>query len=421
MKKNGLLRDFTTLAGGNVVAQVIALAAYFVLTRIFTPDDFGLFNIFFSYIEVLIILSTCKYELAPVVAQSDDEARAVAAFALRLNTLVSLLLLAVATVLWLSHSLPARYDALGWMVLLIPPMVFFSGTSRVYAGLFNRMKSYRVMAASETTNAATAALLKALLGLLGMTQSGMPIGTVAGRGLANLCYRLKMRQAGIVLRATAAERRAAARRHANFPRYVATKDFVNSLSSALPFLWLGVHFDHAEVGLFGLALTFTFRPVNILNVAIERVLYSHCAEAMRAGQPVGHLVRRFLLVANAVALPCCAVAWLVAEPVMVFCFGSRWAGIGVYVQALLPWVYVMLSSTSLMFIPNLFGTQRTEFGFYLLLLALRVAAVAVGLWQGSFLLGVRLFAAAGAAVALALLVWYVAQVRRYDHQILTRK
>jgi hypothetical protein len=78
----------------------------------------------------------------------------------------------------------------------------------------------------------------------------------------------------------------------------------------------------------------------------------------------------------------------------------------------------MLSSTSLMFVSNVFSTQKTEFGFYLVLLVLRVAAIAVGIHAGSFLLAIRLYATAGALVAASLLVWYLWQVRRYE---LTRR
>lgn len=411
MKRSPIIREMGTLLSGNVLAQVISLLAYFALTRIFSADDYGLFSIFYSYIEVLIILSTCKYELAIVAADTDREADALARFTLRMNAIVSTLLLTIALALWLTGSLPGNFKALGWMVLLIPPMVFFCGTSRVYSFLFNRAHSYGTMALSETVNAAAAALLKIGLGLLGVLQAGMPVGTVAGRAIGNLVYRLKMKQ---LERVGLAEQRAAARRHRNFPRYVATKDFVNSFSSNLPFLWLALYFDRAEVGLFALALTFTFRPINILNVAFEQVLYARTAEGVRERRPIAGMIGKFLLGLNAVALPLAVLAWFVAEPVFGFCFGGRWAGCGVYVRALLPWVYIMLSSTSLMFVSNVFSTQRTEFVFYLVLLALRVAAIAVGIAQGSFLLAIRLYATAGALVAASLLLWYLWQVRRYE-------
>lgn len=420
MTHRPIVREISTLLSGNVLAQVIGLAAYFALTRIFSTEDYGLYSIFYSYIEVLIILSTCKYELAIVAADSDSEANAMVRFTLRLNTIVSVVLLSVALVLWLTGLLPGNFAQLGWMVLLIPPMVFFCGTSRVYSFLFNRAHRYSTMALSETVNAVAGAVIKIGLGLLGILQAGMPVGTVAGRAVGNLVYRLKCNPITQNTQNTpiTPNPRAVARKHRNYPRYVATKDFVNSFSSNLPFLWLALYFDRADVGLFALALTFTFRPVNVLNVAFEQVLYARTAEGVRERKSVGRMIVRFLLLLNAVAVPLFVLAWFVAEPVFAFCFGGRWAGCGVYVQALLPWVFLMLSSTSLMFISNVFSTQRTEFGFYLVLLVLRMAAIAVGIHAGSFLLAIRLYATAGALVAASLLVWYLWQVRRYEHSLI---
>ena len=419
MKKSSILKETGTLLGGNVLAQVIALAAYFILMRIFSPDDYGLYNIFYSYIEVLIILSTLKYELAVVVADNDREANDLAGLTLRINTLVSLLLLTIVLVLWLTGMLPGNFAQLGWMVLLIPPMVFFCGTSRVYGALFNRMHCYRSIAVNETVNAGTGALLKIALGLLGMLQAGMPVGTVAGRAIANITYRLKLRQLGRTP-SFHGDRTAAfsvMRKHRNFPFFVASKDFINSLSYNLPFLWLALYFDRAEVGLFALALTFTFRPANLLNTAIEKVYYARTAEGVRLGEPVGRMISRMLLVVNAIALPVCILAWFVAEPVFSFCFGGRWAGCGIYVRALLPWIFLSLSATPLTFISNVFSSQRIEFYFYLVLLALRVAAIAIGVHAGDFLLAIRLYAAAGALISASLLMWYLWQVRRYERSL----
>ena len=411
MRRSPIVKEMGTLLSGNVLAQVISLVAYFALTRIFSTEDYGLYSIFYSYIEVLIILSTCKYELAIVAVDSDREANAMARFTLRLNAIVSMAILTIALVLWLTGTLPGNFEQLGWIVLLIPPMVFLCGTSRVYSFLFNRAHRYGTMAASETFNAASGALIKIGLGLLGVLQAGLPIGTVAGRAIGNMVYRLKMKRMEQISRS---EQWAVARRNRNYPLYVATKDFVNSFSSNLPFLWLALYFDRADVGLFALALTFTFRPANILNVAFEQVLYARTAEGVRQRQSISRMIKRFLLVLNAVAIPLFVLAWFVADPVFAFCFGGRWEGCGVYVRALLPWVFLMLSTHSLMFISNVFGTQRIEFGFYLAMLVMRVAAIAVGIHAGNFLLAIRLYAAAGALVAASLLVWYLWQVRRYE-------
>ena len=416
MKSKGIVGEAATLAGGNVMAQAISVAAYFALTRIFSPEDYGLYNIFYSYIEVIIILSTCKYELSAVVATYEREAAAVSRFALRMNTIVSTFLLTIALILWLTGALPGNFGALGWMVLLIPPLVFFNGTSRIYSTLYNRFHRYNQIALSDNVGAGAGAVLKIVFGLLGIAPAGLPVGTVLGQAAANINYRLHLK--GLELpKTTVEENKAAAKKHLNFPMYVAPKDFLNTLSSNLPFLWAAAFFDRAEIGLFGLALTFTLQPVNLLSSAFERVLYARVAEAVRDRRTIGRTIGKFiLLLAVAMALVCIA-AWFVAEPVFTFCFGQRWQGCGIYVQVLLPWAFIGMCSASLMFVSNVFSTQRIELFFNIAMLLLRVIAIYIGIRMGSFLLAIRMYALVSALTHAALTIWYLRQVILYERSL----
>ena len=209
----------------------------------------------------------------------------------------------------------------------------------------------------------------------------------------------------------------AARRHKNFPLYIASRDLVGCISANLPFLWLALYFDQAAVGLFALALTFTFNPVNMLSSSFERVFYARTAEKVRNRQPIAHTLRRFLLLLNAIAVPVAIGVWFVAEPLFSFCFSNSWRGCGIYVQMLLPWILLRLSSGSLVFISYIFSVQNIEFYFNLAMLALRVAAIAIGIHMGSFTLAILLYAAAGALVSASLLVWYLICVRRYEKSL----
>ncbi|MBR6441858.1 MAG: oligosaccharide flippase family protein [Bacteroidales bacterium] len=408
------IKDSGTLVSGQVAAQLIAFAAYPLLTRLFTPADFGLYNVFYSYIEVFIILSTGKYELSIVAAKSDAEAYAIARMTLGINTCVSLLLLTVVLALTLAgvHLSPLVPS----LALLIPFMVFFCGTTRVYSVLCNRGKRYRTIAAGEVTTSTAGVALKAAAGGIAplwgwLHTAGLPLGTVAGKAAGNLYYRLRVGRLPKTDRATA---RSLMHTHRNFPLYVMPKEFVSSFSANLPFLWLAAYFDNAAIGLFSLALTFTIRPVRILNNAFEAVFYADTTQKVRQGQPIGASIRRFVLVLNAAAIPLMVAGFFYAEPVFTFLFGDKWIGTGYYVRCLIPWLWVMLTANSLMFVSNIFGTQRVDFFFQIALLALRVAALGAGLLAHDFGLAVLLFSAASGTVQLALLGWYLFQVHRYD-------
>lgn len=412
------VRNSGTLLSGSVVAQGITFVAYLLLSRLYLPADFGLYNIFYSYIEVLIILSTCKYEMAIVKADSEAEAAALTRFSLRLNAVVSALILAAAVALSLLRVEAVPLPPL--LLLLIPLMVFFCGTTRVYTFAFDRYSHFRQIAAAEVVTSLSGTLLKVAFGLLAAVGQlfhlvGLPLGTILGKVAGNVYYRAGVRRLPSASPATPL--RPLLRKHRNFPLYSMPRELVSSFSANLPFMWLGLYFDNALLGLFSLAYTFTMRPVNILANTFEKVFYPSAKEKIDLHQPLGRDLGRFLLTLTAVVLPVLLVAFFFAEPLFTFLFGPKWIGTGYYVRCLVPWIGVLLLTNSLAFVPNVFATQRTDFLFQLVQLLFRVAALAIGLSRGDFALAVLCFCAVSTAVQLCQLGWYLYQVRQYDKKL----
>ena len=407
------IKNSGTLLTGNVIAQGIAFIAYVVLLRLFTPEDFGLCNVFFSYTEVLIILSTCKYEMAEVIAESDSEARALSRLALQLNAAVSLLLLIIAGVLVLAHIKPSGLPPC--LLLLIPALVFFTGTNRVYIFLCNRHRQYKQLAMGEVVSVVGGTLTRIVFGLTAplwqlLHTIGLPLGSVLGK-VAGHFY---LRHAALNVTSNQPSThniRFLATKYKNFPLYVMPKELVSSFSANLPLMWLSVYFDKPLIGLFSLALTFTQRPVGVLANTFEKVFYENSATKVTQRQPLWHDVRRFTLLLGGAALIVCA------EPIFVFLFGSQWVGTGYYVRCLLPWMGVLVVTNSLAFVSNIFGTQRIDFGMQVAQLLLRIAALYIGIHQGSFQLAVLLFATVSTVVQIAQLGWYLYQVHRYDKRL----
>jgi O-antigen/teichoic acid export membrane protein len=299
-------------------------------------------------------------------------------------------------------------------------MVFFCGTTRVYTFAFDRYSHFRQIAASEVVTSLSGTLFKIAFGLLAAVSQlfhlvGLPLGTILGKVAGNVYYRANARRLPSASPATPL--RPLLRKHRNFPLFAMPRELVSSFSANLPFMWLGLFFDNALLGLFSLAYTFTMRPVNILANTFEKVFYPSAKERLDLCQPIGHDLRRFLLTLTAFALPVLLAAFFFAEPLFTFLFGSKWIGTGYYVRCLVPWIGLLLLTNSLAFVPNVFTTQRTDFLFQVVQLVLRVAALALGLSRNSFALAVLLFCAVSTAVQLCQLGWYLYQVRQYDKKL----
>ncbi len=411
------IRNSGTLLTGNVVAQGLAFLAYLLLLRLFTPDDFGLCNVFFSYTEVLIILSTCKYEMAIVVAPDDNEASLLARLAFRLNALLTLLLFAVAAVMALTGVTLSNLPAI--LLLLLPLLVYFTGTYRIYVFLCNRHKEYRALALGEVVSVSGGTATRILFGLLAPVLNlfhtiGLPLGSVLGKMAGHAYLHHVVCRKNHYYHPTAAPLRPIARKYINFARYVMPRELVSSFSANLPLMWLSLYFDKPLLGLFSLALTFTQRPAGILANTFEKVLYQSSSVTVQQQLPLRRNILRFALLLGVGVAAVAAVVFLFAEPLFVLLFGGQWVGTGYYVRCLLPWMSILVISNSLSFISSIFGTQRVDFILQVVQLLLRAVALYIGIRQGDFQLAVLLFCIVSAVVQAVQLAWYLYQVHRYE-------
>ena len=411
------IRNSGTLLTGNVVAQGLAFLAYLLLLRLFTPDDFGLCNVFFSYTEVLIILSTCKYEMAIVVAPDDNEASLLARLAFRLNALLTLLLFAVAAVMALTGVTLSNLPAI--LLLLLPLLVYFTGTYRIYVFLCNRHKEYRALALGEVVSVSGGTVTRILFGLLAPVLNlfhtiGLPLGSVLGKMAGHAYLHHVVCRKNHYYHPTAAPLPPIARKYINFARYVMPRELVSSFSPNLPLMWLSLYFDKPLLGLFSLALTFTQRPAGILANTFEKVLYQSSSVTVQQQLPLRRNILRFALLLGVGVAAVAAVVFLFAEPLFVLLFGGQWVGTGYYVRCLLPWMSILVISNSLSFVSSIFGTQRVDFILQVVQLLLRAVALYIGIRKGDFQLAVLLFCIVSAVVQAVQLVWYLYQVHRYE-------
>lgn len=86
--RSDFLRNVLTLISGTVLAQAIPVALSPMLSRIYTPEEFGVFAIFSSIASALAVVATFRYELAIMLPEKSVSA----ANLLRLSFLITLLL-----------------------------------------------------------------------------------------------------------------------------------------------------------------------------------------------------------------------------------------------------------------------------------------------------------------------------------------
>ena len=171
VKSTGV-RNFAKLLSANVVAQVIGLIVYPILTRMYAPEDFGLLNLFLSIGGVLAIISTAEYYYAIVLPKDDRDADAV--LGVGLVWLVGTTLLVTLTVLFARPiSLLFKSPDLANYYWMMPIYVFTMGAWNLLNYWYIRYKKYNPISRYQISQNLLSAGGKLGLGSMGMLQSGM--------------------------------------------------------------------------------------------------------------------------------------------------------------------------------------------------------------------------------------------------------
>ena len=73
-KKSEFTKNIVTLMTGTAIAQAIPIAISPILTRIYKPEDFGVFALFLAISSILATVVNGRYELAIMLPKKDEDA-----------------------------------------------------------------------------------------------------------------------------------------------------------------------------------------------------------------------------------------------------------------------------------------------------------------------------------------------------------
>ena len=95
IKKSKIKSEFTrnvlTLMTGTTISLAIPIAISPILTRIYTPEDFGVFSLYMAITTIIAVIATGRYELAIMLPKKDENAADILILSLIVSLVISLI------------------------------------------------------------------------------------------------------------------------------------------------------------------------------------------------------------------------------------------------------------------------------------------------------------------------------------------
>lgn len=346
-------KQILLLLSGSVVAQAISVAFSPLLTRLYSPEAFGVFALFSALVYAITPGVTGRYDMAALVTEGLEESKKLFFLSIAFSATISFLALLAIFLVLVSGLNVDFFSRLGGLSYLIPFFIFLVGVTTSYKSWANKFEDYGLINWSIIYQNLITALFSVLFGLIWFDDIGLIfaalLGTLVSVGLLVRRYELNL-LVGVATPAIDVWRVVV--KYKDYPLFNASSSVVNGFMSGLPVFFIAKYFSVLEVGYYALLIKAGSLPLSAIADAISRVNLRKITSLIQSKiNPLGYFYR---VTAGLVALSFMPTLFLVfyAPEIMAWVFGEDWRNAGVLLSILMPALAVqfVVSTLSLSFL-----------------------------------------------------------------------
>lgn len=375
------VKNIGILAGGAALSQLLLLAGAPLLTRLYSPDDFGALAIYISLTSIFSVIASLRYELA--VPLPEDDATAINLVVLSL-LLVILISISAGIILLLGSELVITIlgvESFSEYLWILPIGIFFIGTFQVINYWSVRERKFSLISKARLFQSASMLVMQLLFSKL--NGGGLIVGQAVGQGIG----------AWNIIRNAILERklslvsingiRNAAKRYRDFPIFSTWSGLLNTLGSQFPPLLFAFLFNSAAVGIYALAHRVIAAPMSILGQAVGSAFLAEAPDKYRNGDLAPFLLKVHRRLICLIFVPVLVVV-TTGEYLFTFVFGEEWRVSGEVAGWLSLWGLVSFATAPLSSIYEVAERQKLGMLMQLQLFVFRFGGVVFGAYFGDF-------------------------------------
>lgn len=379
LDKSLFFQNIVIVAGGNVTAKLIGILATPIVTRLYTPENYGLYTVFMSIIGITGSLATLRYSVTIPIAKDENIADNLLRLCFIVTSVLSLIWLLIVVLFgnWISNYYHS--ENLLHFLWLIPVIFFGQG---IYDALNNwaiRNKGFKLITKTKISQSVSSSSIKIGLGLLKVAPLGLFLGHIAqeAAGIGSLSSKLKRIRPEFFKGFSFKDIKLAAIRYKKFPLVQSWSQLLLALGAQLPVLLLGTFYDTQVVGVFGLAISMISLPMDLIGQSVAQVYYGEISKFGKENSAKIYnlsisLIKKLFLIG---IIP---VGMLIALGPWIFkiVFGPEWRDAGIYSQLLSFMILTRFISTPIANVFNVYEAQKAQ----LILNVIRVVVVLLVFW-----------------------------------------
>lgn len=326
-------KNVAKMISGTSVSQAIVILISPVLTRLYSPSEFGLLAVYSSLISIIGIAGTGRYEIAIVLPRREREAANVFALSVFIALCIGAALLLL-TIAFGSEAatLLEQPDLQKWLFLL-PLSIAVGGIYQAFSFWNNRKGRFGVISKSRVVQSGSVSAVQTGMGAASLTSGGLIAGLVSGQLISTIYLAKKSYRSVSEYWKYINYRRilACARKYKRFPVYSVWGGLANTGASHMPVFFITQIFGGAVTGIYSLALRVVNLPATVITSSLTDVFFKEVVSISHSDPGrLPQFVWRLFLTLFLVSLPPVLILFMWGEQIFGFVFGQEWARAGTF-------------------------------------------------------------------------------------------
>lgn len=368
------------MSSSNVIMYLLPLLVTPILSRLYSPEEFGEWGIFSSFIAIVTLALFAGLENAIVKVETEKLDNLIKICAICSITLlliiVSIFILGQNKEWAFFKNFPSTQLLLAYLLAYIPYTIGFN--------LCNRFSRYTSLSLNNILQGGCQAFFRILIGLIGITSfNGLILGTTISLYISAffLMFSVKADKNKVLQdKFNVRNIKQLIIEYKNFPLFDAPSSILSFAAFNLPTIILAEYFSKASIGCFSIILQLLLLPMSLIGSAMGKVYYQEiCQEENNSNYSNLTTITKkiFKVIAIISILPSLVLA-CGGDKLIVLFLGNRWETAGNVALCLALWSFPTILTQPLLPIFRYKSKQDSLFCYDLLYFLFGIGGILIG-------------------------------------------
>ena len=384
-KISKMKKSIIVVFSGNILSQIILFGTTPILTRLYSPEDFGVLASYTSLISILLAISILSFE--KVIPLVNNERTAINIVILSSSILSAFSISAYFLLLVYGESILAFFNMTELInyYWFIPVSLFVAGHYIIFNYYAIRSNSFKDISISKVSQSVSQILTQIFMAIIFSSSTlWLIIGDGIGRSAGVLRLFKSFKKVNKRINKKVLKKKIILLgflKYRSFSIQATFSSFLSTLTMQMPILLIGLLYDPYFAGLYLLSQKVIGLPITLITRSISQVYYSEAIKLLRVSpKKLSVFFKKSVFKLFSFSFVPLTLIGIVAPLMITYFLGVKWEESGQYIQYLIPMFIAQLSITPLG--QTLYVTKST--GLHLFWEVFRLFVLSTGMFIAYF-------------------------------------